>query len=1688
VTLVNAGNLDFQTSNVGRNLTATSTAGNITQSGPISAQSIDAVAVGGITLVDPGNVVAGFQANNTGGNILFSTNGNVASVGTITDTGGDVTLASTGNMTIGNAVFGTTGVNLNATGVDMIINHTAGVISTSNAAINLTADKMALAGGTINAGNATITLKPNKAGDAIDLGSVVDTTPATLELSNAELATLITTGSIVIGDNVTTGNVTVSAPVNIGASPANFNIINNTGTITFNSTLASAIDTNITSTAGNIVFGPAGAILAPLNNVALTALSGFVDGDPSVVPNFMAGHPLTNIAANNLTISAANGIGLNHPIDLAVNSVAIHDTTAGNVQLYSNGPISIAGVDNGVALTQTPGDFTLFSTGAVSETGPILTQNLFVTTFNTPGAAINLPLLTNHSIAFNLFACLALPLGCPPGGNPGALAPTWAAGGITYNDSGGSSVSGVGTVSFFTTYSAGALNFGPGTFAAQNVGIEASGNITFNGFTGLADPAINGGLPGGSLSFISGGSITYDPAPAAGSIGVAFGPFHHNLSFTAGGDITINGNIYLGANKFTALANQSFTDVNQTVVATGNGKIVLQGGTVTTQGAGGSIDLFGDNINGGALLATNTISYIASNGIGNLAPLNLQAQNVSAVTVAGDIDLNNTGLTPVVVTNLNTGAGNITFLQSAGGAVTFDTVTAPGIVSLSNTSGDLTVATAVKSTASNVLLNSSHNIILTGTTTAATIAQANATGSINGSGLVKGNTVKLFANTGVGNTTQVNTSTGQLFVNTGAGDIDVVNTFGGRVHINNLQTNNGSITFDQEGGGAVDFTNPVVATGNISITDKSSNLTVDQTITAGGNVTLAAGGLLSINSVVTGGTGITLTTMGAFDIDVNANVTTSAGPFVVNSGGNLAIVNGNMTTAGNMSLTAAGAIGETGTGIISASALTTSSASGTRLNNANTVNSLNASNTKSGNIEFTHHGITLSIAGISQAGGGDATITTDGSLSADGPLTVSGNGKLNLNAATGNITQSAGSVINTSFLVTATETGTFLTGVNQVGTFTGSNTGVGDIQLNNASDVLTLNGVTQTGTGNVVISNVTTDPKLAGQMVVAGTGINAGTGNVTLTASGNISQTTGGVQATVLNVSTLNDAGSNIDLSGSGNHATTVNLYACAAAGCTHNGISQYANGNIAYSDNGDTNINQVGTLGSFSAYAAGALNFTATTFAAHDATLEGLDVTFTNFVGLGNAQIGGGTSGTGFFDVIAGRDIVYDGVAAGGLIGTSTTPFSHDVNLTAGRDVLLGSSIYTGTGAFNISSGQDIKTANQTVLASTYTTGGDVLMYGNNQIESQGSIDITGRNFLIQGGATMAANPAGTYVNPNPQSGVGQQLIAADTINLTLSGNVTVQAGTATTISGSGAVVSANTVNIGSSKSPVQNIVIGGGNSTLTPSGNVVADATINANGDLNVYAAGNLTLTGGSVGGSAAAANQVQATAGANLTGSNVVINVTGDMTLQGGTVNADVPAPLLPTDPSSLASANALVNATNSKTITLGGNLVITGGDTSLSTKGSSVNALAIIDPGTLSIKTGGNITLTGGTGTGTDATIFGGGPMTFIIGGTTGVRLVGGTGSGVFDGTNARLDGSGYPVTLTFTSTTGNYKIIGDLTLGDAFIQSEASLALDSLTNLGIDSIDRSKTDRNVGFYSDASLLYVRSSVTTASSCK
>ena len=158
-----------------------------------------------------------------GGGVLISTNsGGITVSGPVTASTSTVSLQGFG-ITNNSTITGGLGVTLTAgySGFAPVgtLTNTTGIITNgggaSTGAINLTGDKMALTGGTITAGAGAVTINNVTMTDAIDLGSTTDVANLTLELSNAELGTISTTGLMSIGNASNSGAITVSAPLNL---------------------------------------------------------------------------------------------------------------------------------------------------------------------------------------------------------------------------------------------------------------------------------------------------------------------------------------------------------------------------------------------------------------------------------------------------------------------------------------------------------------------------------------------------------------------------------------------------------------------------------------------------------------------------------------------------------------------------------------------------------------------------------------------------------------------------------------------------------------------------------------------------------------------------------------------------------------------------------------------------------------------------------------------------------------------------------------------------------------------------------------------------------------------------------------------------------------------------------------------------------------------------------------------------------------------------------------------------------------------------------------------------------------------------------------------------------------------------------------------------------------------------------
>ncbi len=199
------------------------------------------------------------------------------------------------DLTVGGPIDGFTGIETTGGGVLLTSGMTAGTTLTvsdalmANGNIHLSFDDIALNAAVQTSGlNRRVTLVPTSPAQVINLGT---NAAGQLGLTDAELDQVTATGVLGIGSASNTGGIST---------------------------------TNTMSQAGS----------------GYTTLSLHTDG--AVVDGTATEQP--DITVTNLALVAGNGIGAADPLDLAVTNVAL-DNTAGAVQIFNNGPLTIGTVD-----------------------------------------------------------------------------------------------------------------------------------------------------------------------------------------------------------------------------------------------------------------------------------------------------------------------------------------------------------------------------------------------------------------------------------------------------------------------------------------------------------------------------------------------------------------------------------------------------------------------------------------------------------------------------------------------------------------------------------------------------------------------------------------------------------------------------------------------------------------------------------------------------------------------------------------------------------------------------------------------------------------------------------------------------------------------------------------------------------------------------------------------------------------------------------------------------------------------------------------------------------------------------------------------------------------------------------------------------------------------------------------------
>jgi autotransporter-associated beta strand protein len=482
------------------------------------------------------------------------------------------------------------------------------------------------------------------------------------------------------------------------------------------------------------------------------------------------------------------------------------------------------------------------------------------------------------------------------------------AGAVTVN--GGGTIT-AGTLGSVGTLTVGSLTFNGGTYQAN-----LSGNTSD---TLVSSGAIN--LNGGSA-----GSFRLNSVGGTTSAGTVFTLIRNTGSgaignppltgASEGGSVTVNGLAaffsYAGGNG------RSFTlTVRGAPTFGGSGNLTLQ------RVVAGSVDNL-QLLQGGSVIDARPISSVSS-------PIAVDGAANTALTIdytasggffQRDVTFTGSSNTNALLIKGNPagGFGAITFNDSGPHSGTIQNYADPAGTLLLNT------------------IAYSQLLPLTNTGTATNIIVNLPAGAVGASlqddaGGAGNNTSELASTNGTFETTDFTDPTGSLTANAGGGSDTLTTAANFAGDFKAGLTLNGTAATDQVTLNALTLTS---GTGMLSVTANTINVNgvVDNTAVAGSSVTLSAGSAISEG--------------------------------------------------------AGGAINTTGT-------LTTSSVTGMALGGANAVGSFNAANTTSGNIALTNTAPTLTVTGISQTGGGNVNVTSTGNLTiAGGAVSAGGTGVVTL--------------------------------------------------------------------------------------------------------------------------------------------------------------------------------------------------------------------------------------------------------------------------------------------------------------------------------------------------------------------------------------------------------------------------------------------------------------------------------------------------------------------------------------------------------------------------------------------------------------------------------------------------------------------------------------------------------------------
>jgi fibronectin-binding autotransporter adhesin len=1402
-------------------------------------------------------------------------------------------------------------------------------------------------------------------------------TPQFVNPTGATLETTATGSSIVVTNSA-------AAPFNGSGTTL---AVSNSGTLSTKDLTISNQGTGTGSSTGNIqITDPSntGTLSSPSIQIATT--NGSVTGMQNSVVGTLGGSTDPNVGTFQFQ-TTGSGVALTTGTITAPISTTL--TSAGT--LNTTGTIS----SNNVNLTSTSN--TINNTGTVSGTGANGTVTITSQTELTDASltGVSAPNLIAQSTGANILLNNAYTTAF--GTSVSLIGATGVAVNNTFNTATLTASGGTGTVLIQNTN-------------APTISATSAGNVTINDSTPVvqlnASSSTNGTLQVTSTG--ASGTLTLGGAVSGSNVTL----ISNNGSVSLTNSVTATGSAPNGVVSIQAATNitdSGLTNVSGQAlsltstagsVTLGNsytfGSIALNGALgVTTTGLLNSGSLTANSTNGSVSVSQTTATSISGSGSTGInitdvnntgtagAPVNV---NVSTAT-SGSGDVNIT--TSNAFTNLTTSgaiSGQNVFLQSTNGSITLGGSVSASAASPNGTialisAGSLTDNGTGNSGLSN--LGSANNLVLQ-----STAGNINLTGSYSFPG-----SISLSATTGgTGSISAGVLSTNNLILAAGSGGINV--SAAGAPEITANSTGNVQIS------NTVALTSNGVSSGaNFSLTDSANvvgAMTITNPITATGNLTLATTGTVA-------GTSISINSPISANGTVNLNV------------------NGTDGAGSAFAITEAGTGSITGTALAIDSTATTGTVTANLTNASNNVGSLSAAVgsgaanninlNDSGNTNTFFIGALNGVNNFSLTNGGDIANTASSTFT--GTLSLNSAGSINLpNALTANTamiltatTSAAGSVtaanLTTPNLSASAGTGGISITATSAGTLAANSTGSVTI-TNDTAGAVNL-GASSAGNGDPFSLTVG-----AGKLNINGN-LQSATGsisNVTLSSSGTLTNTGGTISGDVVQ---LTSTAGNVSLTNGVTGNTSITLQATGAGGgITATGALSTPNLTLS-SDTGGISVSST-NAGTLAANSTGSVTITNDSAGTVNlvASSAGNGDPFSLTVGSGTLNISGNLqSATGSLSNVtlssAGNLTNTAGTITGDVVQLSST--AANVNLTNG--VTGNTSITlqaTGAGGGITTTGA-LSTPNLTLSSDTGGISVSSTNAGTLSANSTGSVTITNDTAAaVNLGASSAGNGdpfsltvgSGTLnVNGNLQSATG----SISNVTLSSSGTLTNTGGTITgdvvqLTSTAGNVSLTNGVT-GNTSTTLQATGTGGGitatGALSTPSLTLSSDtggisvSSTNA-GTLTANSTGSVTITNDSAGtvnleaSSAGNGDPFSLTVGSgtlNISGnlqsatgslSNVTLSSAGNLTNTAGTITGDVVQ---------LSSTATNVNLTNGVTgntsITLqatgaGGGITTTGAlsapnlTLSSGTGGISVSST---NAGTLAANSTGSVTITNDT---------------------------------------------------------------------------------------------------------------------------